>query len=302
MYSGGGWKLAERTDEAEGSIISEVKPVVKDGQNFLELRLVDSRNFKAGKKTDFIYIPVAEVKDVTVQSGNLTLQGAEVIFPKAKSGGIPSVSALPETANEGDVVYYCPPPNTLTSVDSNKKIYLNFEEFERLKADKKNNGDLLNFDIQYNNSAENSPKIGINMGGDAITFVYSNFSKNKEYYLLWELNYQTQEYEFSKGGSYIRDGENFSYLNQPFDYFVIDEIIDSDITITDIGALMGSVLNWQSYSLFYTNPRPYRYTNGKWVEVLTPEVDTSEVWTAIDEIRGGINEIETLIDESGVLE
>lgn len=30
--------------------------------------------------------------------------------------------------------------------------------------------------------------------------------------------------------------------------------------------------------------------------------DTDEIWTAIEEIRGGIDEIETLIDDSGVLE
>ena len=88
MYTGGEWKLTERTDIAEGSIISEVKPVEKDGQNFLELRLIDSRNFKTGKKKDFIYIPVAGVKDVTQQSGGVTLNGAQVILPKPDTSSI----------------------------------------------------------------------------------------------------------------------------------------------------------------------------------------------------------------------
>ena len=286
----------------EGAVIKRITPIEKNGKKFLRLTLNWGNEPMFEPHDDVVDIPVEEVKSFIEQSGNITLNGSELNLGLGGtgSGGIKPVTALPEIATEGDVVYYCPPANTLTSADSNKEIYLNFAEFERLKTE----SELLDFSIQYNNEANNAPIINMRAGGGVKTFAYSNLPKNKEYWLLWEMNYQTQEYEFSTSGSYVRNGENFSYLTKPFDYFIIDEIIDSNITVNDVGAIVGSNLTWQSYALFYTEPRFYRFTNGKWVEILSPQatVNTDDIWAAINEIRGGIDEIEAMIDESGVLE
>lgn len=77
IYAGGSWKLTERTEAAEGSIIAEVKPVVRDGKNFLELCLTDSRGFKMGQRKKYIYIPVEGVKE----TGGINQNAIELIFP-----------------------------------------------------------------------------------------------------------------------------------------------------------------------------------------------------------------------------
>ena len=82
MYIGGEWKLTERTDEAEGSIIASVEEKEKDGQLFLRFNLADSRNFKGKKTNKALDIPIAGSKDFSETVGGITTNGTEFEFDK----------------------------------------------------------------------------------------------------------------------------------------------------------------------------------------------------------------------------
>lgn len=283
IYTNGGWKLTERTDAAEGSIIAEVKPVVRNGQNFLELRLTDSRGFKMGQRKKYIYIPVEGVKE----TGGINQQSVELIFPTAGTGGIKSVSSLPTVATEGDVVYYCPLPNRLTAADSGHKVYFNNAWVNESPA---TNTAITN---RYSLTLDNK------IAGSLMFYKNSTFAQtvvnNMADWFAAKNVYTTAdgEYVFQPEESFGKkeSGSENQYFSTELSAVILPEFDSFKIsteTITDC-------------VYFFIEPRFYRYTNGKWVEILTPEVDTSDIWTAIDEIRGGIDEIEAVIDESGVL-
>ncbi len=85
MYTDGGWKLAERTDEAEGSIIASVEEKNKDGRLFMRLNLIDSRNLKNRKTKKVVDIPVAGVKEFEETVDGITINGSEAEFEKNSS-------------------------------------------------------------------------------------------------------------------------------------------------------------------------------------------------------------------------
>lgn len=87
MYSGGEWKLTERTDIAEGNLISDFGEFEKDGQKFFRLDLTDSRSLKnRNKKT--IDIPISGVKQITETIDGVTVNSDEIVFPKPDTSSI----------------------------------------------------------------------------------------------------------------------------------------------------------------------------------------------------------------------
>ena len=250
IYTNGGWKLTERTDAAEGSIIAEVKPVVRNGQNFLELRLTDSRGFKMGQRKKYIYIPVESVKE----TGGINQQSVELIFPTAGTGGIKSVSALPTVANEDDVVYYCPPPNRLTAADSGHKVYLNNKWVNECPVFGKgdNNHYLLKLSgtsagsIKFDKSEEEAKSTLSKMSNwNTIVNIYKNING---------------VYSFSSADSFKRSPDSeIGKLNVPFDTLTI--------TLPDFDTFEVAEEIAPEYVYFTAIPRFYRYTNGEWVEL-----------------------------------
>lgn len=85
MYSGGEWKLTERTDIAEGNLISDFGEIEKDGQKFYRLNLTDSRSLKnRNKKT--VDIPISGVKKFTETIDGVKVNGDELTFPVGEGG------------------------------------------------------------------------------------------------------------------------------------------------------------------------------------------------------------------------
>ncbi len=87
MYSGGEWKLTERTDIAEGNLISDFGEIEKDGQKFYRLNLTDSRSLKnRNKKT--VDIPISGVKQFTETIDGVTVNSDEIVFPELDTSSI----------------------------------------------------------------------------------------------------------------------------------------------------------------------------------------------------------------------
>ena len=297
VFLNNGWGLINRDRIAEGAIIGSVETVERSGQKYLRLNLTDAHRLHLDKSPNYIDIPVSGVKDVEEKpSPGLTLNGSEIMFPTGGgTGGIKAVTALPDFANDGDVVFYCPQPNTLTAADSHQKAYINFEEAERL------------FEWYLENGKPNEPTFDIYYNSlESIGWGWTDESKVLE--VSWVKDGEPTDYianawklESGETHRYASTYFNNDYAayNKHFPYFNIGEV-DEDV----MRANSNRPAELEQFHIFYTEPRFYRYVNGAWVEILTPEaeVNTDDIWSAIDEIRGGIDEIETLIDESGVLE
>lgn len=330
----GSWQLAERTDAAEGAIIGNVIDVEKDGKLYLRLRLTDSRSLSLSKTLpNYIDIPVSAINSSTATEGGLTLNGAELDFGTGDlnndilenfsededgnllykgesigsgdgiSGVVKVVSALPETATEGDVVYYCPPANTLTMADSGGRIYIDLEGIEKFGEYIVQNPNLNDFQIAYN----------INSYGVITVDFFGGYDENGVYYKLFCIAIQyndtngdtieavsvwhLKDEAFSFDNHYALVGGAETQISTPSKYYDLVEFDESFELFENTAP--------EDFSFFYVNPRYYRYTNGAWVEIKTGCADiaeTEDIRTAVEEIRGGIDEIEALIDDSGVLE
>lgn len=100
MYSGGEWKLTERTDIAEGNLISDFGEIEKDGQKFYRLNLTDSRNLKnRNKKT--VDIPISGVKQFTETIDGVTVNSDVIVFPEPATSGIEQRIAALENSLDG---------------------------------------------------------------------------------------------------------------------------------------------------------------------------------------------------------
>ena len=302
-YMGGNWQLVKGSDVADGAIIGTVKSIEKDEKKFLQLGLLDSHDLRLNDEIPKnIYIPVDGIKNIEENIGGVIVNSAEIMLPTG-SGGIKSVSALPDIANEGDVVYYCPPPNTLTSADIGKTIHLNLAEFDRLKADVIANPGMEYWAYVYLYGVRGEGSIGVGAytrrNVAYVCFYYILDRNDDEISFEWVLDNESNSFSVNAESCYITKNGETTYITEPFDRFTIGDIEDAKYELVDE---CDTDHPWGTYSLFYTEPRFYRFTNGAWVEILTPEADTSDIWTAIDEIRDGIDEVETLIDESGVLD
>lgn len=262
---------------SEGAVVKRVAEVEKDGAMYFRLFLNWGNETQYTERQDYIDIPVSAINSSTDTEGGLTLNGAELDFglDEISSGGIPSVTALPETANEGDVVYYCPPANTLTAADSGHKAYINMAELERalayLSSSSVDENNYLSIWLCYNELG-NHILILMEPGWLAI----GNYdSSGNGYTLIWFDEGDGVVKFFPEGSAFTTDTDCF-FLPYPvvlsFNIGTVNEDYMADQSSYENNGM-------PEFPLLYVLPRFYRYTNGAWVEMPYTE---PELPTAVD--------------------
>lgn len=223
-----------------------------------------------------------------------TLYAVPTAIESIQNGGgtnssIHRASALPKTANEGDIVYYCPPPNTLTSADSNRKVHINFSELERLMKDLITSNRnttypcywILNLKGDWNDDYFTAGRISVVAGEDMVEegrfglTVYCMFGYI-DYQLCWNLIEEKERFELSEEQSGVLkfdDDYNFEMIEQlsPLcDSFLLGTIVDKDIYLEENSE--DEKFAYGNYGIFQAEPRFYQYTNGVWQETELPQL------------------------------
>lgn len=238
-----------------GSKVSMVQEVEKEGRRYYRLWFTHG-SFSVTNVPDYIDIPIDTLNKVTESNGNITLNGAELdLGLGAKAGGIKSVTALPETANEGDVVYYCPPPNRLTAADLGHKVYLNNNWVNECPEPEKT---ALN---RYTLRKDGQATGALTFNKNSLNATAAATLNTMADWHMVKLNYIAVDgsYAFSANESFGKTestGAN-KYLPCAFNTFNLPEF----------DSFEPSAEQMVDCAFFYVLPRFYHYTNGEWVEL-----------------------------------
>ena len=222
----------------------------------------------------------------------------------AKSlSGVPAVHHLPIEAKDGDLCLYAP-MNILTLKDSGKRIYFDWEIFSNTIT---TDDPYAAYSVGGSGSSEvGNTNLFFNISysqiGSSIGFQISSQNNLESYTILFEngkLNTEHSVYQclYSNGEEVMTYYNNINelplYLDLPkcehFEFGVLEN-------------------NTSEVPLFYTEYRLMKYQGGEWGEVFGTStkdyIDNAlaEINARIDGIEGGIDEIEAMIDESGVLD
>lgn len=209
---------------------------------------------------------------------------------------IPAVYELPTNAKDGDVCLYAP-KNNFISVGGNR-VYFDWEELVKSIDDSENTDFNL---IIYDTINENE------IVAEAIINRFS------EGYDLWIMAVSSDGKRCNdlvvtiSNGVLDAEGSTLSIINENGEtisstsFHSIDELpLYFDIPKSNPRA--HESLYGDAY-LFHTEYRLMKYQGGEWSEVIEKGITKSEMETYVTAaINGSLNEIEAMIDESGVLD
>lgn len=191
---------------------------------------------------------------------------------------------LPETANDGEICVYSR-ANVLSAEDSGKLIHIDWNVFNQTIAK-----DFAQFTITFLNASEEVGYIyatswsGVNGGYDTI-FEYAKGNEQ------WSVNFIGGV--FDKENSYYTNDETTVYLDTPPASFTLPYFSE---LISDLSNINGDIL--------YAPIKIMIYRDGWYeFEATTGGVTHSEMTEYVTAaINGSLDEIEAMIDESGVLD
>lgn len=276
--------------EGFGATIRKAGPDVNEnGDNVYRIWLNwGSMSYEA--PAEYIDIPITGVKNSATQNnGGVISNGEELdLGLGAKSGGIKSVSALPETANEGDVVYYCPPANTLTAADAYHKVYIDMNEVKRaleyMNSLDFNYEGWFTIALYLSEIEQNGISISVTAPQMDISFTGVFAEGYKTIGNGWGKAEGEEAVQYKAENSVYSDDEQMYLLPYPilsFNIGAIDEQYMLDNSVVE-------AVSMPEFKLLYTLPRFYRFTNSKWVELpyTKPELP-SEVDCVLDNMNLG---------------
>lgn len=207
-----------------GAKIKRITEVENNGSKFMRLWLDWGSMSFVDSNTNFIDIPVAEVKNSIIEDdGGFIINGSEIEFDTTESNGIKIVNELPADAKIGDVI--CLPKATERQAISAADIVPGETIITAIKA---------NFDVDYSNYPSLTENYWISLAGTDY--------ENRVPWLEWHWN---DEYTSILGASFFRiayETENGSVMN---------------VCLPDIADFNGSPVRAGWYSL---NPETYEIT------------------------------------------
>lgn len=263
---------------------------------------------KFGGRTYYFDIPVADVKKTEAENNSgvgsdLVLNGSELVLSGSDTDDtstIPIVTALPETAKFGDICKYAR-ANNLSTDDAGKTIYFDNDWINQVGATYENATDLHwymtcnsgNFDISITSnglSTESKLRVDITSRDYGCTLYYQADNDGK-------LSLIT---DGSVNNYYVDSNGRVTITEMPKSLPIPDDVYTNAINDT------------APFIFFRHTPKLMIYLD-KWVEF--PDIPTktselendssfvtkNELDSAIAEVQGGVDEIEALIDDSGVL-
>lgn len=217
-------------------------------------------------------------------------------------GGEGGGHTLPENAKEGDLCLYAK-PNTLTLAESGKKIYFDWNEFSR-PVDEDNETELMAQAIKINGDEENI-QIRFARNSDFCECFIEDFAAGT----IFQAWFTGGVFDFAHYG--VNGGE----VGVDFTEYNSIEEIPTYYQLPQFDAFEYNNLKGNAY-LFHGEYELMKYQGDEWTRVIpTSEADTkSDIAIMVDgetlvlssllgqEIEEAINEIEVMIDESGVLD
>ena len=255
-------------------------------------------------RRDWIDIPISGTKEVSDGEPGIGTQSAGIqlqLGGTEESSTIPIVTALPETAKFGDICKYAR-ANNLSTDDAGKTIYFDNDWINQVGA-------------TYENATELHWYMPCNSGNFDISITSNGLPTESKL----RVDITSRDY----GCTLYYQGDNDGKLSLITDGSVSSFYVDSNgrVTITEMPKSLPipddvytkAINDTAPFIFFRHTPKLMIYLD-KWVEFPDIPTKTSELEndsnfvtseqlnTAMSEIQGGIDEIETLIDNSGVLD
>lgn len=202
---------------------------------------------------------------------------------------IPLVTELPTNAKFGDMCLYAR-ANNLSTDDTGKTIYIDPEWLNKIGTEtgatwywnfySKDYSNGFFIAIESNETVDYSQSVS-----------FSAYTYNWGYHLYFKRD--------TDGKLVLNTSANNHYTTGNDDKTPITEMPKS----LEIPQFDGSGVENSScpFTVFYHEPKLMIYRN-EWAEVSTGGGDTEEIWQAIEDIQGGIDEIETTATETTVLQ
>ena len=285
---------------------------------------LDNGPLVTGKKLAFFDIPITGTKEVTKESPEPGI-GTQSVGLQLQLGGsgstktIPIVSTLPETAKDGDVVLYVPNANTINIGDGGRTVVFNWSWVNDIVL---NDGDEI---YMYSDKAEDATQIFdykiIRYGANLFVDIKASTDERAEIGTIYDYRVafiQTDSgWVFNPSNSVLKKTVWTDFYTSEVETVSLAEPIAEIEILDEINSVVYSD-NYEQFAesnmFFYILPEFMIYSGGAWDELISVPTKTSELENdsgfitseqlndAIAEIRGGIDEIEAMIDESGVLE
>ena len=210
--------------------------------------------------------------------------------------GIPAVHTLPTNSKDGDLILYAP-INTLTSTGG-KRVYFDWAELLKPIDDSEDTtfnfaaSDVLNKNITAVESLIDRYSDGYNLW---IMTVSSDGKLTKSFTVT--ISNGVLDAEGSTLEIFDENGDTISSTS----FHGIDEL-PLYIDIPEFDLQVYTSLFGNAY-LFHTEYRLMKYQGGEWIEAIESGVTHSEMAEYVTAaINGSLDEIEAMIDESGVLD
>ena len=192
-------------------------------------------------------------------SQNINVAQEENVIRISASALVPVVNELPQSAQEGTVVLYCPPDNTVNLTDSGRTLYFDYSWLENKRFDEE---DMYSFSlILFTDEAQETAAM-IDISADAYGVYMQFFCDGAyEYQQVWIAD-ETGKFMYSADdSSYSTNNEIGEWmmqgLPQPVNSIVLPEKIFS-IDKQDEGF---------PFSCIHLNPEICVYRGGKWCAV-----------------------------------
>jgi hypothetical protein len=298
---------------SDGGVVRRVEEIEREDTKYLRLWFHLGDRFIENNLPEFIDIPVnlvtERVEEITGPGLTTNSTGLELDLGMNSGedsnheheNGVHAVHTLPTDAKDGDMCLYAP-QNTLTLEDSGKKIYFDWEEFSK-PVEEEDNTDL---DLYYTYLEDCVIEMVIKRYSDSASFFatkYNLINGDSEGLSVnfddGVLNTARSKFTIWYGESGKRETTSYNSIDELPRYFDVpkfDQETNYDLTGNEY--------------LFHTEYKLMKYQGGEWVEAVSSSSGNATVTVdgetlvipASAFLANALDEIEAMIDESGVLD
>ncbi len=282
MLYDGEWRAVANESllyKQNGATISKHETLEKtDGSKFFRLYLDWGKEVAPLTAKRWIDIPIEGTKEST-EPGIIGTQSTGIQLQLGGTGNgktIPIVTALPETAKEGDIVLYKPKGNTFTINDAGKTVYMEYSWIESYNGNGESFASQSMAECDSYGAAETGFYIE-HLRGNPLYINYSakDLVHNTLYgSLVWQYNAEENKYVFDSENSYgVDENGDTVYFTEPPQKFTLFYNFITEPTTTTV---------WDNvklcpFTFFYIKPVLMHYQSGTWKELYYIPTKTSEL-------------------------